>query len=230
MPFVLGSAPVGRSTLRHLNARGRQSRPCAILRRLWRLRIYGAKAPPARRPVRVILSKCCRKSGISILTGPSKTKGTTKVVPFVLGSAAQWAAPPFGDSNARGRQSRPCAILRRLRRLRIYAALAARPRRAVGWYSVHSHKAEKIDFNHSLQKEGHDRRSCPSFWIPPPGGRRSSIHLPSSQNFCNITAVWARVARPWGERALSPVPLMIPAPQAHWRAETAYSDTSKASA
>ena len=30
-----------------------------------------------------------------------------------LGSAACKAAPPFGDSNARGRQSRPCAILRR---------------------------------------------------------------------------------------------------------------------
>ena len=28
----------------------------------------------------------------------SKTKGTTKVVPFVLGSAAQRAAPPFGIS------------------------------------------------------------------------------------------------------------------------------------
>ncbi len=105
--------------------------------------------------------------------------------------------------------------------LRIYAALAARPRRAVGWYSVHSHKAEKIDFNRSLQKEGHDRRSCPSFWIPPPGGRRSSIHLSSSQNFCNITAVWARVARPWGERALSPVPLMIPAFTAQSRASSA---------
>ena len=105
--------------------------------------------------------------------------------------------------------------------LRIYAALAARPRRAVGWYSVHSHKAEKIDFNRSLQKEGHDLRSCPSFWIPPPGGRRSSIHLSSSQNFCSITAVWARVARPWGERALSPVPLMIPAFTAQSRASRA---------
>lgn len=35
----------------------------------------------------------------------------------------------------------------------------------------------------------------------------------------------------WGVRVLpSPVPLMIPAPQARWRAETAYPDTSKASA
>ena len=42
--------------------------PCAIFRRLRRLRIYGAKAPPARRPVRGILSNCCRKSKISILT------------------------------------------------------------------------------------------------------------------------------------------------------------------
>ena len=35
----------------------------------------------------------------------------------------------------------------------------------------------------------------------------------------------------WGVRVLpSPVPLMIPAPQVHGRAETAYPDTSKASA
>ena len=78
VPFVLGSAaqraapPSGDS-----NARGRQSRPCAILRRLRRLRIYGAKAPPARRPVREILSKCCRKSKISILTVPSTSSRTT---------------------------------------------------------------------------------------------------------------------------------------------------------
>ena len=44
-------------------------------------------------------------------------------------------------------------------------------------------------------------------------------------------AACARAASPWGVRVLpSPVPLMIPAPQAHWRAETAYSDTVKASA
>ena len=35
---------------------------------------------------------------ISILTAPAKTKGTTKVVPFVLGSAGRWPAPPFGIS------------------------------------------------------------------------------------------------------------------------------------
>ena len=48
-----------------------------------------------------------------------------------------------------------------------------------------------------------------------------SIHLSSSQNFCNITAVWARVARPWGERAPSPVPLMTPAFTAQSRASSA---------
>ena len=31
----------------------------------------------------------------------TKKKDTTQVVSFFLGSAAQWAAPPFGDSNAR---------------------------------------------------------------------------------------------------------------------------------
>ena len=57
-----------------------------------------------------------------------------------------------------------------------------------------------------------------------------SAHLPSSQNLSSITAAWALVAWPWGLRVEpSPVPVMTPAPQAHWRAETAYSDTSKAS-
>ena len=30
----------------------------------------------------------------------TKKKDTTQVVSFFLGSAAQWAAPPFGDPNA----------------------------------------------------------------------------------------------------------------------------------
>ena len=45
--------PKARSTLRYFNARGRQSRPCAILRRPWRLRIY---APLGARPRRAV---CC---------------------------------------------------------------------------------------------------------------------------------------------------------------------------
>ena len=57
-------------------------------------------------PVLLLLSQSLK---ISILTVPAKTKGTTKVVPFILGSAARRAAPPFGDANARGRQSRPSA-------------------------------------------------------------------------------------------------------------------------
>ena len=58
MSFRFGfRRPEGGFTLRYLNARGRQSRPCAILRRLWRLRIYGALAPPARRPVGRYLRK-----------------------------------------------------------------------------------------------------------------------------------------------------------------------------
>ena len=59
----------------------------------------------------------------------------------------------------------------------------------------------------------------------------SQRHWYSSQNRISTVAAWARVAWPWGVRVEpSPVPLMIPAPQAHWRAETAYSDTVKASA
>ena len=53
----------------------------------------------------------------------------------------------------------------------------------------------------------------------------SQHHWYCSQNRISTVAAWARVASPWGVRVLpSPVPLMIPAPQAHWRAETAYSD------
>ena len=51
--------------------------------------------------------QCSQGRAGSTPASRTKTKGTTKVVPFVLGSAAQRAAPPFGDFNARGRQSRP---------------------------------------------------------------------------------------------------------------------------
>ena len=57
-----------------------------------------------------------------------------------------------------------------------------------------------------------------------------SLHLSSSPNRMSITAAWALVAWPWGLRVEpSPVPVIMPAPQAHWRAEMAYSDTWKVS-
>ena len=65
----------------------------------------------------------------------------------------------------------------------------------------------------------------------PPRCLALRIHLSSPQNLSSITAAWARVAVPWGLRVEpSPVPLMIPAPQAHCRAGMAYSAASKASA
>ena len=48
----------------------------------------------------------------SNLGGTSKKKDTLKSVSFFLGFGSQRLPPPFGDLNARGRQSRPCAILR----------------------------------------------------------------------------------------------------------------------
>ena len=58
----------------------------------------------------------------------------------------------------------------------------------------------------------------------PPWRLALRIHLSSPQNLSRITAAWARVAVPWGLRVEpSPVPWMIPAPQAHWRAGMAYS-------
>ena len=48
--FLLGFAPVGRSTLRRLKCSGEVNSPCAKVLPVAK-RLYGAKAPPARRPV-----------------------------------------------------------------------------------------------------------------------------------------------------------------------------------
>ena len=51
------------------------------------------------------------------------------------------------------------------------------PKGPLGGFPVSSPKAENIDFNRPCQKEGHDRRSCPSFWVPPPKGRSTLRHF-----------------------------------------------------
>ena len=72
---------------------------------------------------------------------------------FSFWASRPLAAPPFDDSNARGRQSRPCAILRRLWRLRIYGALAPPARRPVGRYlRKDTPNAENIGFDRPVQK------------------------------------------------------------------------------
>ena len=48
--FLLGFAPVGRSTLRWLKCSGEVNSPCVKVLPVAK-RLYGAKAPPARRPV-----------------------------------------------------------------------------------------------------------------------------------------------------------------------------------
>ena len=68
---------------------------------------------------------------------------------FFLGSGGQGPPPPSGDFNARGRQSRPCAIRRRPWPRRIYGALAPPARRPVspsGWrlHPFYQHRTKKI--------------------------------------------------------------------------------------
>ena len=54
---------------------------------------------------------------------------------------------------------------------RLYGANAPRPEGPLGGIPANRPKAENIDFNYPFQKEGHDRRSCPSFWVPAAFGR-----------------------------------------------------------
>ena len=54
-------------------------------------------------------------------------------------------------------------------------------------------------------------------------------HVIFSINRISMVAAWARVALPWGTRVDSVTPSMTPLPQAHWRAEMAYSLTSSTS-
>ena len=66
-----------------------------------------------------------------------------------MGSGGQGPLPPSGDFNARGRQSRPCAIRRCPWPRRIYGALAPPARRPVspsGWrlHPFYQHRAKKI--------------------------------------------------------------------------------------
>ena len=62
---------------------------------------------PARRPIRVILSKCCRKSGISILIVPAKKKDMTAGHVLLFGFRRPEGGSTLRYFNARGRQSRP---------------------------------------------------------------------------------------------------------------------------
>ena len=75
--------------LGNLKCSGQVNCPCAKVLPAAK-RLYGAKAPP----------RCAgpRSCPASIVNGQDKTKGHPKGCPFVLGSAAQGAAPPFGIS------------------------------------------------------------------------------------------------------------------------------------
>ena len=93
-PFVLGFGgrrppkPFGISMLGGNKVRLRQGF------HLRRKRSRGAKAPPARRPVRIILSKRCRKSKISILTVPAKKHLQSRCFFFVPAAMDRRHPPP----------------------------------------------------------------------------------------------------------------------------------------
>ena len=98
------------------------------------------------------------------------------------------------------------------------APRSAAPRR-VRWARPAMARAGVSEYRKNSQDRAYPRPGC------------FAAHLFHSQNRSSITAAWARVAVPWGLRVEpSPVPWMIPAPQAHWRAGMAYSAASKASA
>ena len=77
-----------------------------------------------------------------------------------LGSGRQRRPPPLRDLDARGRQSRPCAIPGL--RPEIYAPLGARPRRAVGRFSL---------FGELQTSMGHLLCRCPFLCIPAAAAR-----------------------------------------------------------
>ena len=87
-------------------------------------------------------------------------KGTTKVVPFVLGSAARRAAPPSGDSNARGRQgsvgkAAPAQFSAADSGSEFTAHSRRRPEGRLGGPFEILSQIGNIDFNCPFQKERH---------------------------------------------------------------------------
>ena len=78
VPFVLGPPPSGRLHPPVIQMLGvGKAAPAQFSAASGGSEFTAQKAPPARRPVREILSKCCRKSKISILTVPSTSSRTT---------------------------------------------------------------------------------------------------------------------------------------------------------
>ena len=133
--FLLGFAPAGRSTLRGLKCSGEVNSPCAKVLPVAK-RLYGAKAPPARRPVGCFSRKIAnldprefdRPERIWIVTPCQKERHLLSADVFLFGFRPPKSAETLRNFNASGRQSCPCAILGR--RPGIYAPLGARPRRA----------------------------------------------------------------------------------------------------
>ena len=107
MSFRFGlRPPEATSALRYLNARGQQSRPCAIPGR--RPGIYGALAPPAKRPVGWFSYTFLRFQNIDFNHPFQKKKDTTEVVPFFLDFSHQRLPPNFLN-NMLGEMNSPCA-------------------------------------------------------------------------------------------------------------------------
>ena len=98
MSFCFGlRPPKAVSALRDFNARGRQSRPCAILR-----------CAPNLCRTRSAAQKGRLRSGIYTLR-TRQNKRTSERMSFCFGLRPPKAVSALRDFNARGRQSRPCA-------------------------------------------------------------------------------------------------------------------------
>ena len=134
--------------LRYFKCSGQVNCPCAKVLPAAK-RLYGAKAPP----------RCAgpQSCPASILCGQDKKKDTLQSVSFFLGSGGHRPPPPFGDSNARGRQSRPCAILRCAPNSRRIRGAAQKGRLKI--WQRHLYFMDKTKRNTSLL-------AGVSFWIP----------------------------------------------------------------
>ena len=99
-PFPVGSAAQRAAPPFSFKCSAEMNSACAILRRLWRLRIYGALAPPARRPVLSFCGACI----FFINTGQLVASVISLAASFFLlgqsSSRAHSAAPRFQTATA----------------------------------------------------------------------------------------------------------------------------------
>ena len=105
---------------------------------------------------------------ISILTVLSKTKGHPKGCPFVLGSAARRAAPPFGISMLGVGKAAPAQFPACGREFTRHSARG--PEGPLGGSLATVLSIQNIDFNRPFQNERHDESRAFRFGFRRPEG------------------------------------------------------------